>query len=119
MSLLDPPACWYTVFALLWSAYQGARGIIETRLANASNKWPEWKKIVILDIHDFAFRFVCTLAGFTAMLVAYRVAANVPSIANISAGQAALLGSSFLVGVVGVGGQLHYLILLGRVPVAR
>jgi hypothetical protein len=37
----------------------------------------------------------------------------------LSAGQAALLASSFLIAVVGVGGQLHYLILLGRVPSAK
>lgn len=116
MSLLEVPPFWYTVVALLWSGYQGARGIVETRIANADRieKWPLWQKLIVLDIHDFAFRFVCTLAGFLSLIVSFRVASSAAN--DVSAGAVALLASSFLIGVVGVGGQLHYLLLFGKFP---
>lgn len=72
---------WYLSLASVWSSYQGVRGIIETRInleiamsANEPSRiaWtPWWKKVVVLDIHDFWFRFICTMAGFASLYVSY------------------------------------------------
>jgi len=119
MELLNGVSCWYLVIAIAWSLYQGARGVIETRLNNRDKNWQAWQKVLVLDIHDFAFRFVCTMAGFLALFVSYRIAESVDLLADLSTGAAALLVFSFMIGVIGVGGQLHYIILLGKLPPAK
>ena len=115
-SVLRELPCWYVTVAIVWSFYQGARGVVETRLNNRDKKWEWWEKVIVLDIHDFAFRFVCTMAGFLALYVSYRLIAEVPSTFELSAGTSLLLVFSFLIGVIGVGGQLHYVILMGKWP---
>jgi predicted Co/Zn/Cd cation transporter (cation efflux family) len=101
--------------AIVWSLYQGSRGVAETRLNNRWRKdWAQWQKFVVLDVHDFIFRFVCTLANFVALFAAYRIAATIHELSQVSAGTATLLVLAFLIGVIGVGGQLHYIVLLGK-----
>jgi hypothetical protein len=114
MSALIP--CWYIIVAFIWATYQGARGAVEQSIVNAGfAKDDKWTRIFVLYIHDFAFRFVCTLAGFIALRVAYILAVSA-STHEIPAALTALMAVSFLVGVIGVGGQLHYVILLGKLP---
>lgn len=124
MHLLQPWPCLYLLGAIVWSTYQGARGVWETRI-NAgdwikkiqSPQWQRFGRFFLLDLHDFVFRFVCTMAGFTTLLIAWRLAEAVDSRAvNLDAGTATLLSLTFLVGVIGVGGQLHFVVLLARVP---
>jgi hypothetical protein len=109
---------WYVVIALVWAAYQGIRGIVETRFNNRGNELKQWQKVIVFDIHDFAFRFVCTVAGFVSLYTAYNLMREV-DIRNISPGAAVVLGLSFLIGVMGVGGQLHFAVLMGRLPSAK
>ena len=116
MGLISGIPCGYLAIAVAWAIYQGFRGIVETRLNNRDKKWDAWQKIVVLDIHDFVFRFVCTLAGFFALFVAYQIAETIHDVAQVSTGSGALLVLSFLIGVIGVGGQLHYVVLLGKWP---
>ena len=106
----------FIVVGLLWSAYQGLRGATETRLNNAKSVgyWKPWERWVVLYVHDFAFRFVCTAAGFLALFAAHLALEGEPD-----TGSLAFAGLAFLVGIVGVGGQLHYVILLGKVPGVR
>lgn len=117
MDLLTQMPCWYVIIAGLLSLYQGCRGVVEQRrnyLDNlAGKKWKTWEKIVILYVHDFIFRLVCTMAGFVALYVSYILAKG---IFNLSLSASVLLAFSFLIGVIGVGGQLHYVILMGRWP---
>ena len=117
-SVLSELPCWYVTVAIVWSFYQGARGVVETRLNNAAKikNWKNWEKVIVLYIHDFAFRSICTMAGFLALYFSYRLIAKVPSIFELSAGTSLLLVFSFLIGVIGVGGQLHYVILMGKWP---
>jgi len=107
--------CWYIVLGLVWATYQGVRGIVETRFNNRSNGMVLWQKVLVLDIHDFAFRFICTLAGFVGLFVTYRIGHGA-DLQQLSVSSAAVLSASFLVGIMGVGGQLHYVILLGNLP---
>jgi hypothetical protein len=114
--------CWYLYVALAWSAYQGFRGAVEQDWLNdyrARAKPPAkiaecWKRWVILYIHDFVFRFVCTMAGFESLYACYLISDSIKDWKELSAGIGALLAASFIVGVIGVGGQLHYVILLGK-----
>ena len=107
MALLDEVSSGYVALAVFWSFYQGVRGIIETRLYNQDKKWSWWWRILVLDIHDFAFRFICTAAGFVALYVCYSVALAIDLEGEISIGDATLLISSFIIAVIGIGGQLH------------
>lgn len=68
---------------------------------------------VIAYAHDFAYRFVCTMAGFIALYACYSIASNV-NFADVTAGAGALLAATFLVAVLGGGGQLHCFLLLGK-----
>jgi hypothetical protein len=108
--------CWYLSIAIVWSIYQGIRGIIEHRYMDSVKEWERWRKIIVLDMHDFVFRFVCTMAGFLALFVSYHIVEFVTDFSKISTGATTLLVLFFLIGVIGVGGQLHHLILLGKVP---
>ena len=118
MDLIEGIPCRYLAMATVWSLYQGFRGSVETRLANRDKDWAAVQKVVVLDIHDFAFRFVCTLAGFFALFAAYRIAETVHELANVSTGSATLLVLSFLIGVIGVwratARALHHVQRFGR-----
>lgn len=116
----DIPGCCIAL-ALAWCAYQGLRGALEQYLLNVKSSgatgkdWAHWQQVFVLYVHDFAFRFICTAAGFVALLAA-RAAWSVWGTPKEPASVLAFTGLTFLVGVIGVGGQLHYVILLGRWP---
>ena len=67
-------------------------------------------------MHDFAFRFVCTFVGFIALLVADAALSAIDFSADISAGPVTLLTIASTIAVLGIGGQLHFVILLGKMP---
>jgi hypothetical protein len=130
MNILCEIPTGYFVVALLWSGYQGFRGATEHRLnhhARARDKdgkwveprspeWECWERWVVLYVHDFFFRFLCTIAGFLALYVTFLIAGDLNNLKNLSPQVAALVAFLFLIGVIGVGGQLHYAILFGKVP---
>ena len=114
MELLNQLPCWYIIVGIIWSCYQGYRGIVETRHYNKDNWTSLWERMVVLYIHDFAFRFVCTIAGFFALYVSYILISNASDMYGLSSGTSWLLLFSFLIGVIGVGGQLHFVIIMGK-----
>jgi hypothetical protein len=114
-SILNWPGC-YLIWVFAWSFFQGIRGAVEQHWQNGAKMPGCWSRWIILYIHDFGFRFVCTLAGFQAARVCYLVARHIENWSDVSPGTAAVLAASFIVGVVGIGGQLHYVILLGKLP---
>lgn len=128
MDSLNQIPCWYILIGIIWSIYQGVRGAIEHRLNyeaqfyNDSNqnskiqkpKWKRWEKWVILYVHDFAFRFICTISGFVALYLAYTLAGD--KMQGITSGASVLIVFLFLIGIIGIGGQLHYVILMGKLP---
>ena len=131
MGALNEISTFYVVVAVLWATYQGFRGAVEQQLNHFSRvrdaqkgtweeprdpKWECWQRWVVLYVHDFAFRFICTFAGFVALYVANMLAGDLGKLRELSAQSSALVAFLFLVGVIGVGGQLHYVILLGKVP---
>jgi len=125
---LNQIPCWYILIGIIWSIYQGVRGAIEHRLnyearfyndSNQNNKiqkpmWKRWEKWVVLYVHDFVFRFICTISGFVALYLAYYLAGD--KMQGITSGSSVLIVFLFLIGIIGVGGQLHYVILMGKLP---
>ena len=121
---------WYIWLGFLWSIYQGVRGAVEQHLGHQAKvhigaekwieprepKWKEWHRWLVLYTHDFAFRFICTAAGFVALYLATIVAGDTSNIRSLSTGTSVLLAFLFLIGIIGVGGQLHYVILMGKLP---
>ncbi len=118
MDLLSQIPCWYITIGIMWSILQGGRGVLEQRADPDPNKRSLqcWEKVLIHYIHAFCFCFVCTMAGFFALYVSYLLAKDASSLHQLTLGSAALLAFSFLIGVIGVGGQLPYVIVMGRLP---
>jgi hypothetical protein len=124
MDSLSHVPTWYVLIGLLWSVYQGIRGAVEHHLGRdylegadeRQPKWKPWQRWLILYTHDFAFRFICTAAGFVALYLAIVIAGDVNNIRSLSAGTSVLLAFLFIIAIVGVGGQLHYVILMGNLP---
>ena len=100
-----------------WSIFQGARGVVETRLENPqAGAWKPWERIVVLYIHDFALRFICTMAGFLSLYMAVILFNEIIPDGELSAGDSLLLLFLFLIRVIGVAGQLHSVVLVGKRP---
>ncbi len=117
MDLLNQPQYWYFAMGTVWSIFQGVRGVVETRLDNPqAGAWKPWERIVVLYIHDFALRFICTMAGFLSLYMAVILFNEIIPDGELSAGDSLLLLFLFLIGVTGVVGQLHSVILIGKRP---
>ena len=99
MDLLNKIPCWYITPAIIWSIYQGIRGIIEHRLFAKNSGMSQFEKIFILYIHDFAFRFICTMAGFFSLYVCY-ILTNISKLSEISTSTSALIAFFFIVGLI-------------------
>jgi len=128
MNTLDQIPNWYILLGFIWSSYQGFRGTVEHRLHhelqnqnnspnnqnNVKKDWKGWEKWIVLYMHDFIFRFVCTMAGFISLYLAYHMIFG-ENCCNNSASEI-LVAFLSIIGIIGVGGQLHYVILLGKLP---
>ena len=120
MDFLSQPQYWYFAFGLAWSIFQGVRGVVEARLGNPhASAWKPWERLLVLYIHDFAFRFICTMAGFLALYMSVVLFNEIDPETELSAGDSLLLVLLFLIGIIGAGGQLHYVILMGKRPSAK
>jgi hypothetical protein len=62
------------------------------------------------------FYFITTLLGFIALFFVYYVIANTCNLNDISGGTAAILIFAVLYGIIGITGQLPYLIEQGKLP---
>jgi hypothetical protein len=120
MDFLSQPQYWYFAIGGLWSVFQGVRGVVETRLSNPhASGWKPWERMIVLYVHDFVFRFVCTMAGFVSLYLSIVLFNEISPDNELSTGDALLMLLMFLIGIIGVGGQLHYVILMGKWPSAK
>ena len=62
------------------------------------------------------FYFITTLLGFSALFFAYFILSNTCNLDDISGGTAALIIFAILYGIIGITGQLPYLIEKGELP---
>jgi len=118
VNLFAEMPCWYAWVGVIWSAYQGVRGAVEQRLGyqdREKQNWTRFERWFVLYVHDFAFRFVCTAAGFVALFAAYAALKQV-KLEGANTGALVFVAFAFLVGVIGVGGQLHHAVLFGKLP---
>ena len=131
MNLFESPACWYWFVGLIISAYQAARGVVfQLQHARAQRKAQEEKDPKTFAIGaqsncqiwslralaDGLLYFLTTLAGFAALLLAYRILDRVESLEGISGGTATIFVFLVILGVLGVTGQLPHLIQKGKWP---
>ncbi len=130
-SINDVPY-WYLILAIALSAYQGYRGFKfqwifakekknqESAAATDQQKeqitWTLPQKISLLCIADMFFYLITTLLGFIALFLSYNVLSQIQSLTEAGAGLSALLIFFIVFGVLGVSGQLPYLIQQGKFP---
>jgi uncharacterized membrane protein len=72
--------------------------------------------MVIRCLYDGFFHAYCSVAGFAALWLAADIVNTLPTIQDIPAGTSAFLVFLIVLGLLGVSGQLPYLIQLGKVP---
>ena len=117
---------WYALVAAAFSLYYGTRGVVTHLIAaeqqnaalakNGAREIKTWENVVIRYVQDFIFNAVCCIAGFLSFFASYFLAQRVVDPNNTSAGIAIIIVAGFLLGIVGVSGQLPYLLLQGRLP---
>lgn len=124
--------CWYVLVGVGVSIYHGYRGFVVQRVtvqalkhemetqARASKSDPYWPwsridTILVRYVYDTLFYFFCSLAGFVALWLAADIY-NASSTAHDNpADTGALLVFLLLLGLLGIVGQLPYVIQLGKV----
>ena len=116
----------YIILASLLSIYYGIRGIFMQRIHSdqlnieiEKDKGRKWKKreiIFVRYIQDFIFNFVCSIAGFFALFLEYKIFLKIENIAAIDTGTSLLLVFLSLLAIAGISGQLPFLLLHGRFP---
>ena len=124
--------CWYMLVAVGVSIYHGYRGFVVQRVtvqaqkheletqARASGGIPNWHwsrldTIFVRYVYDTLFYFFCSLAGFVALWLAAGIYNASPTAHDIPTGTSALLVFLFLLGLLGIVGQLPHVIQLGKI----
>lgn len=125
VSLLESPPCWYWGVGIVVSGYQAVRGVVFQRqharvqkdaqkendpttfALGAQSETEIW---LLRAIADGLLYLLSTLAGFVALLVAYRILDGVPSLESLTGGVATIFIFLALFGVLGVTGQLPHIL---------
>ena len=132
MAFMNIP-CWFVIAGFIVSAYHGYRGYVFQRWTAQSQKYAEEQKamkdnvtfkwfmspgetIAVRYVYDALFYFCCSIVGFAALWLARFVFNSLPNINDIPGGTGALLAFLILLGFLGVGGILPYVIHLGKLP---
>jgi hypothetical protein len=129
VKLLTELPCWYSIIAVVASLYFGTRGVVMHRIeaerinleirSKEGREWKTWEIVFIRYIQDFIFNFVCSIAGFISLFLSYSLLTGLRDLSKLSAGISLLVVFLFLIGVIGVSGQLPYVILRGKWPTAK
>ena len=123
LSLNNIPS-WYLLTTLVISCYHGYRGFMlqwiltenQNQATELKRKWKTWEKVSVRCIEDMFFHFICSLSGFLTLFVANGLYDIFVQQKTIDAGASVLLTFSFLIGVIGISGQLPHIIQLGKIP---
>jgi hypothetical protein len=114
-TLSDVPR-WYLVVAVLYSCYQGYRGFMLQWIWGRKVNVTKTQRVVLLCLSDMISYFLCTLVGFASLFMAYRFTSRASVLSKLDIGSSLLLIFLVLLGILGVTGQLLYLIQQGKLP---
>jgi len=126
-------SCLFIVIGLVISVYHGYRGYVlqgwtaqtqkhdkeqQAIKERTTFKWfmSRRETIEVRYAYDALFYFFCSIAGFAALWLAKSIFNALPNINDIPGGTGALLVFLVVLGLLGVIGQLPYLIQLGKLP---
>ena len=132
LAFMDMP-CWFVVVGLTVSVYHGYRGYVVQRwiaqtqkhdaevTATAKKITFQWfmsprETIVVRYVYDSLFYFFCSIVGFASLWLAIAVFNALPNTHDIPGGTGALLVFLVVLGFLGIGGMLPYVIQLGKLP---
>ena len=104
--------CIFITIAVIVSAYQGYRGFMFQWFG--ANELFAKRKVSLLCISDMFFYVVSCASGFVALYFAYQLSVLLPDPANIAVGTSVLLIFLAVFGLLGVTGQLPFLIQQGK-----
>ena len=112
---------WYWLIASVLTLFHIIRGTFKERsriraLPKDAPKPTKLEKWLVHYFQDGLFRGICSVAGFCALAFGIFLANSFTHPIQVSAGAAALIIASFLIGLVGVTGNLPILLLTGRLP---
>ena len=82
-------------------------------------KWKPWEIVTVYSFHDALFHFICSVAGFVALVVAKELYDSLASTQSFDTAMSVLLAFAFLFGIIGVTGQLPPLIQQGKFPYTK
>jgi hypothetical protein len=131
--LLTATPWWYWIVAVVVSLYHGYRGFTLQKLFMADQKegaartlpngastptwkWSPFEAVVVRSLFDGMFYFLCSAVWFLCLSALVTIYDSVKSLDQVSGGTAAVLSLLGVGSVVGIVGQLPYLILLGKLP---
>jgi hypothetical protein len=124
-SLTDAP-CWFWLITLFISGYHAYRGFEIQRIwaiqqnqqlrAEITRRYSGTEIVILRCVEDMLFHLVCSLSGFISLLVAKTLYDSFAQSQTIDTGTSILLIFSFLIGIIGVSGQLPPLIQMGKIP---
>ena len=111
---------WFIIISVLISIYQGIRGFTfqyyQAKSYELSKNWKSPGIIFMFCLTDCFFYFITTLIGFLFLFIAYFLVYNTNHIESISGGTSAVIIFLVLFGILGICGQLPYLIQSGKLP---
>jgi len=126
MQFINNSPSWYLFLAFgisFYYAYRGFRGCWigfartnESEKKESRRQFTKSEIVSIYWVHDMLFHFICSLAGFFALLVAKYLFDSLLASQTFDTGKSILLVFSFLFGIIGVTDQLPVLIPQGKIP---
>ena len=116
MSELSNIPCWYVVLTVGVTLFHVVRGALGQTYLNPALKQLKhsWQKVVVFYVHDFLLHVVCTVSGFAALFVSFRLIEG--GVAQLAAHTSVLLVFFIIVGLAGITGQLAALLISGKLP---
>jgi hypothetical protein len=116
---------WFIAVALIFSVCHGGRGYVfqcavayhqQAQPDSPFHQWSRRQTIVTRCAYDGFFHAFCSMTGFAALWLAGYVFNTMPDLHDIPGGTSAFLVFLVVLGLLGVSGQLPYLIQLGKFP---
>lgn len=120
----------YWGLAFVASVYYGTRGVLiqrhqatneNIRLENREPEEKPWTSFEITWVHciqDFIYNATCSLAGFAALYVECKVFESIRTtgtLSNIPGGTVVLIGFLSLIAILGISGQLPFILYHGKI----